>query len=329
MNFFYDFKKYEDDDDLDLLKFVEVERNKGYLDNNLILADKVVPLYDEAQFMEHFRVSRNVCKQISDRYKASAIYNLNTYGIYEKISALHQVQIFLWFAGHESASYRDVSDRFDITLSSLHRIIRRVTSFLSCISSEFIKWPNHEEKLLIAEGFLQKGFPNVIGVIDGCHIRINKPAKDSRSFLNRKGYCSINMQAVCNDQNKIIDVFIGCPGSVHDARVFRRSNLGLNLNRKCGRYFLLGDAANPLKTNLMTPFRNINSLTQTQKHFNKKLNSARSTIEHTFGIKENFECLQRNQNLSRLNIESSVEDEVNAEEINARLLRDQIAAALL
>ncbi|XP_026467667.1 putative nuclease HARBI1 [Ctenocephalides felis] len=327
------------------------------------MLNKVVPLYDEAQFMEHFRVSRNVCKQISDRYKASAIYNLNTYGIYGKISALHQVQIFLWFAGHESASYRDVSDRFDITLSSLHRIIRRVTSFLSCISSEFIKWPNHEEKLLIAEGFLQKGFPNVIGVIDGCHIRINKPAKDSRSFLNRKGYCSINMQAVCNDQNKIIDVFIGCPGSVHDARVFRRSNLGLNLNRKCGRYFLLGDAAYPLKTNLMTPFRNINSLTQTQKHFNKKLNSARSTIEHTFGllkqnfrqlyhlkiknihfichfiraccvlhnwsIKENFECLQRNQNLSRLNIESSVEDEVNAEEINARLLRDQIAAALL
>jgi len=37
---------------------------------------------------------------------------------------------YLWFVGHESASYRDVADRFDITISTLYHIITRVTEFV-------------------------------------------------------------------------------------------------------------------------------------------------------------------------------------------------------
>nr|CAI5859964.1 unnamed protein product [Callosobruchus analis] len=49
--------------------------------------------------------------------------------------------------------------------------------------------------------FEQKaGFPNVIGAIDGTHIKIRKPKTDSESYINRKGFYSVNLQAVCNLQ---------------------------------------------------------------------------------------------------------------------------------
>lgn len=42
------------------------------------------------------------------------------------------------------------------------------------------------------------------------------------------------MQGVVNHKLKFIDVFIGFPGSVHDARVFRNSPIRDDLHELCG-----------------------------------------------------------------------------------------------
>lgn len=100
------------------------------------------------------------------------------------------------------------------------------------------------------------------------------------------------MQAVCNHQRKIIDIFIGYPGSVHDSRVFRNSPLKNNLEALCGRYFLLGDSGYPLHVNLLTPFKDRGNLTRRQLNYNIKLAKNRYIIEHTFGIlKQKFRQL--------------------------------------
>ena len=78
--------------------------------------------------------------------------------------------IFLWYLGHQTSSFRDVADRFDVTVTSLHRIIRRVSVFLSNLSPQIITWPDENEKKIIEEHFLNNGFPNVIGAIDMLHM---------------------------------------------------------------------------------------------------------------------------------------------------------------
>ena len=40
------------------------------------------------------------------------------------------------------------------------------------------------------------GFPNVVGAVDGTHIRIQAPTQNEDDYVNRKGYHSINVQ-VC------------------------------------------------------------------------------------------------------------------------------------
>lgn len=95
--------------------------------------------------------------------------------------------------GHQTSSFRDVADRFNISQSSVNRILQRLTKFLSNLSPEIIKWPTDAEKRISEEHFRTNGFPNIIGAIDGSHIKIDKPQNDPDSYINRKGYYSVQV----------------------------------------------------------------------------------------------------------------------------------------
>lgn len=80
------------------------------------------------------------------------------------LSAKCHILAFLWFAGHQTASYRDVADRFDITLDSLFKIIPRVSNFLIEMGPRVKKLPDTNEKQVIENHFrLTKGFAGIIG----------------------------------------------------------------------------------------------------------------------------------------------------------------------
>ncbi|KAL1487752.1 hypothetical protein ABEB36_015587 [Hypothenemus hampei] len=273
-----------DDDDLELLLDEERIKNENYLEN-------IVPEYSETVFFEHFRLGRQTVHNITERFQISQYFNSQV-GQYGNISALHQVHIYLWYVGHQTASFRDVGDRFDVTISSVNRIIHRLSMFLSNLSPEILRWPNEDEKRISENHFRASGFPNVIGAIDGTHIKLDKAENDPDSYLNRKGYYSIQMQAVCDHRRKIIDVFIGYPGSVHDSRIFSNSPLKASLQEKCGRYFLLGDSGYPLLPNLLTPYKDRGNLTRRQQNYNVQLSKNRYIIEHCFGVlKQKFRQL--------------------------------------
>ncbi|XP_050309684.1 uncharacterized protein LOC126745745 [Anthonomus grandis grandis] len=221
-----------DDEDLELLLDEPRIKNQNYL-------EEIVPQYPEEVFFEHFRLRRETATHISNRFETSPYFN-SQIGQYGNIAALHQVLIYLWYMGHQTSRFRDVADIFDVTISSINRILHRVTMFLSDLSPQIIQWPNEHEKRISEEHFRMNGFPNVIGAIDGTHIKLDKPENDPDSYLNRKGYYSIQMQAVCDHRRKILHIFIGYPGSVHDSRVFGNPPLKNSLEDKCGRYFLLG-----------------------------------------------------------------------------------------
>jgi len=81
-----------------------------------------------------------------------------------KIMAEKHILCYLWFVGYETASYRDIADRFGITLSALYNIITRITEFILSLANDIIQYPNAAEKAETA-AFYQNtnGFPGVIG----------------------------------------------------------------------------------------------------------------------------------------------------------------------
>lgn len=141
------------------------------------------------------------------------------------------------------------------------------------------------------------GFPGIIGCIDGCHMRINKPKMHPNSYFNRKNYHSILLQAVCDHQKLFIDVYAGEPGSMHDMRLYRRSDLYQRIANSTVLFpndsHLIGDLAYKLSSKLLVGFKNIGPLTDRQKNFNKKLSQNRVLIENAFAyLKGRFRRLK-------------------------------------
>lgn len=59
----------------------------------------------------------------------------------EPIPIDKQVLTFIWFISNME-SMRSVAHRFNVTLSSLEQIIKRVSEAVITLLEEYIKWPN-------------------------------------------------------------------------------------------------------------------------------------------------------------------------------------------
>ncbi|TGZ51188.1 hypothetical protein DBV15_12497 [Temnothorax longispinosus] len=112
-----------------------------------------------------------------------------------------------------------------------------------------IKWPEGQHVAYVSHQFYSKrDIPNVIGAIDCTHIRIEKPnVENARDYCNRKKYFSVNLQAVVDADMKFTNVYCGQPGSLHDARVLRKSELynSANEHREImfpDKKFIIGDS---------------------------------------------------------------------------------------
>lgn len=78
--------------------------------------------------------------------------------------------------------------------------------------------PNKDTFSLITEEFEKKwNFPNVIGCIDGKHVRIRCPNSTGSLYYNYKDYFSIVLLAMVDANCKFIGIDIGSYGREGDA----------------------------------------------------------------------------------------------------------------
>lgn len=97
-----------DEDMEELLQLAEVPKSTAYF-------EEVVPQLSNEQYIEHFRLTREITEDLANRFANSEYYKWQE-GDAEK---LKYISVFLWYAANEAASFRDVADRFCITKSSL------------------------------------------------------------------------------------------------------------------------------------------------------------------------------------------------------------------
>lgn len=193
----------------------------------------------------------------------------------------------LWYLAN-SETFRQCADRFDLSQSSSHKVLCKTLKFIISLKHKYLKWPTEQESKRVCQQFKSKyNINGIMGAIDGCHIRIRRPTKHEEDYVNRKGFHSILLQGVCDYRKLFIDVHIGESGSLHDARVLRKSPLYRVAQEDRNifhDFFLLGDSAYPNLKWLAPPFKNHGQLTDNQILFNVKHSSARSVIEHAFGL---------------------------------------------
>lgn len=141
-------------------------------------------------------------------------------------------------------------------------------------------------------------FPRVVGAVDGTQIPIIGPSSpfSEPTFINRKGWHSLNCHIVCNSELKIFDLAGHWPGSTHDSYMLQQSQ-SWQQHQTFQNGWLLGDSAYPQLNWLMTPIsRPTNSA---ELRYNISHTKARACIERCNGVlKSRFRCLTRTLNFN-------------------------------
>ncbi|CAC5382497.1 unnamed protein product [Mytilus coruscus] len=96
---------------------------------------------------------------------------------------------------------RPVMRRLDT--STVSRVLYSVLDALCEKRNEFRQWPTYLNQTK-AQFYEIAGFPYNLDAVDGTHIRMMRPHHDKASFINRKGYTSLNVQAVCGAKGNVL-----------------------------------------------------------------------------------------------------------------------------
>ena len=210
------------------------------------------------------------------------------------IAVRHRVAITLYWLA-DTARYRTIANLFGVGKSTVCTIVKQVCEVLvGILLSRYIYFPqNRQEVQDEIDGFRDRaGFPQVVAALDGCHVPIIAPLQSSEDYVNWKGFYAVTLQGLVDSNYRFVDIFVGWPAKVHDARVFRNSPL---FSHCCARTFpppdlsrvisgvrvpplILGDSAYALTDWLMKPYTDRGNFTREQVNFNKILSMTRVEI---------------------------------------------------
>ena len=177
-----------------------------------------------------------------------------------------------------------MGDCYSVSQTTTSRCLSRVARSIAGLRPRHVKFPEGQELQTVMQDFYKIArMPAVIGCIDCTHIAILKPSCNNAEYFRcRKGYFSFNVQAICGPNLEFYNVVARWPGSVHDSRVFRNSQICRSL--ETGEYpgHLLGDSGYPCRKYLLTPLQNPQSLQE--ERYNVSHIRTRNTVERAFGV---------------------------------------------
>ena len=267
--------------------------------------------FTSQDWLDNFRVShatfQYLCTKLSPHIgKVDTIMR-------RAIAVEKRVALTLWFLA-TGADYRTIGHLFGVAKSTVCVVTKEVIySIVTFLLPHYIKIPQGNAMKEVVHGFDRDyDFPQCAGAVDGTHIPIVSPQECPADYYNRKGWHSVIMQGMVNNRGLFIDIYVGWPGRVHDARVFANSSLctrGQNntllpnwvkrISNTDVPLVVLGDPAYPLLDWLMKAFPDTGYLTQQQRNFNYRLSKARVVVEHSYGrLKGRWRCLLKRVDVS-------------------------------
>ena len=213
---------------------------------------------------------------------------------YRALSTEEKLAVTLYYL-KDTGSLAMTANTFGIAVNTASVIIGEVCKVITKnLGPKYIYMPQDcdEMREKVSEFEAKFGMIQAMGCIDGTHIPIKKPHKNSQDYFFYKQFYSLNVQAICDYRGQFMDVECVWPGSVHDAKVF--ANFSRLQGNKLPRTFqsvipgcnlvpnyLIGDPAYPLTPFCMKEYESCKN--NEQVVFNQMLKSARNPVECVFG----------------------------------------------
>jgi hypothetical protein len=205
----------------------------------------------------------------------------------------HQLMTLLCFLGTEGSGMSNRRGRsvFRLGKGTVSNYKDRVVkAILECLYEDCVKWPDAEERRLIADRIRKDfGLPNCVGVADGTLLPLafRPSTEDYADYKGRKMLYTLTMLVVNDDQRRIRYFNAGWPGSTHDDRVFRNSRIVQEMAEHFKETeYIIGDCAYAPRAFMVSTFKKPvgRAMNPDDESFNTTLSKPRVTSEHTIGI---------------------------------------------
>ena len=136
----FHFIEEEEDDDLPMFSMAALITRRS-LNQCHGYFEQTVPFYSIDEFQSHFHMKRTTFEILVREVVGTGVLPVgNPFGR-QVIDARKQVSIFLWCIANQETT-RLIADRFNVTYSSVSRVVRRVTESVLALRNQYIKWPN-------------------------------------------------------------------------------------------------------------------------------------------------------------------------------------------
>ena len=170
------------------------------------LRDHVNPLdiYEEEEFRSIFRFSKEGVMDLATHLSPYLKRNSRS----DVLNPIQRTCIGLRFYA-TGAMQLSLAMWMQVDQSTVSRVSWEVTcAILNSLRSR-VQWPSRNQINMTKDRFFdQYNFPMTVGCIDCTHVRIEAP--NARYFpdeyINRKGFHSMNVQAICDDEYRFIDI---------------------------------------------------------------------------------------------------------------------------
>jgi len=153
----------------------------------------------------------------------------------------------MYLATGNTYSSVSLSMRNGITEASVMRGVRLFTRAVNRKLGWVITFPTTRAGLEQNAHFFERRslIPNIVGAIDGSHIKVPPPKRDETSYYNRKSFHSVILQAIVDPRGYFMSVDVGFPGRMADPKVLRYTEVYRRAMQWFGRFgfYIYGEAA--------------------------------------------------------------------------------------
>ncbi|KAG7339863.1 DDE superfamily endonuclease [Nitzschia inconspicua] len=250
-----------------------------------------LPWLTDEEFLQKYRMSRQSFDRVLKEIEQHPVFQSTSNGR-KQAPVSHQLMVFLKYVGTEGNGASNANQRhtFSIGYGTATTYRNRVTRALCSLRDRYIQWPDAEERQQIArEIHMLYGFPHCVAIADGTlfPLATEPQTEDSPDYNGRKHAFSLSTMIVCDHRRKIRYYLAGYPGSAHDNRVFK----GTELKKEPHSHFahnqyLVGDSAFENDWFVVPAFKKLPnmSLDRDEEQFNTKLSQLRIISEHCIGM---------------------------------------------
>lgn len=255
---------------------------------------------NESEFLRTFRLSRSSFGLLREELERTPMYARHRNGSREPRPCYQQLLVFLYRCGRHgnSGSDHEVALYFGIASGSVKNYVKNIVTAIKSLEPEIVSWPNEEERNEMKVRLAATGFRHCVGIADGTLIPLTrKPKVFHECYFCRKNFYAINVLLVCDDRARVLYYLAGWPGSTHDNRVFKSSNLFKDRDSFFSPLeYIIGDSAYSNSSIMVPAFkktRNEVNLSRNKELFNFHLAKLRIKSEHCIGLlKGRFQCLK-------------------------------------